>query len=128
MAQQPIAERFIAALERLEQDRDLDPLVALHADGCDVGNVNAPDRFHGPEGARRFWGEYRDTFGELRSEFRNVIAADGRVALEWTTSGTSADGKPLAYDGVSILEADGDKLTRFHAYFDPGKLGRQMTE
>jgi ketosteroid isomerase-like protein len=128
MAQQSIAERFIAALGQLEGARDVEPLVTLHGEDCDVGNVNVPERFHGPDGARRFWSEYRDTFGEVRSEFRNVIATADRVALEWTTTGTSVDDKPLTYDGVSILEVDGDKLTRFRAYFDPGKLGRQMTQ
>jgi hypothetical protein len=66
-----MTQRFIAALGRLEQDRDVEPLVALHADGSDVGNVNAPE-------------------------------------------------------GVSILEINGDTIARFRAYFDPGKLGRQM--
>jgi hypothetical protein len=27
---------------------------------------------------------------------------------------------------VSILETDGDKITRFHAYFNPNKLGKQI--
>jgi ketosteroid isomerase-like protein len=121
-----MTQRFIAALGRLEQDRDVEPLVALHADGSDVGNVNAPERFHGPDGARRFWTEYRATFGEMRSEFRNIIATDDRAALEWTTTGTTADDKPVEYEGVSILEINGDTIARFRAYFDPGKLGRQM--
>jgi limonene-1,2-epoxide hydrolase len=27
---------------------------------------------------------------------------------------------------MSILEIEGDKITRFHAYFDPNKLGKQI--
>ena len=121
------AERFIAALGKLEEGRDVEPIVATYAEECEVGNVNVPEKFHGPEGARRFWTEYRATFGAMKSEFRNVIATDDRAALEWTTTGTSTDGKPIAYDGVSILEVSGDEITRFRAYFDPGDLGRQMT-
>jgi limonene-1,2-epoxide hydrolase len=122
-----MAERFIDALYKLEEGRDVEPIVATYAEDCEVGNVNVPEKFHGPDGARRFWTEYRETFGEMKSEFRNIIATDDRAALEWTTTGTSADGKPVAYDGVSILEVEGDKITRFRAYFDPGDLGRQMT-
>jgi limonene-1,2-epoxide hydrolase len=122
-----MAERFIDALYKLEEGRDVEPIVATYAEDCEVGNVNVPEKFHGPDGARRFWTEYRETFGEMKSEFRNIIATDDRAALEWTTTGTSADGKPVAYDGVSILEVAGDKITRFRAYFDPGDLGRQMT-
>ncbi len=121
-----MAQRFIDALAQLERDREVEPLVALHAEGSDVGNVNAPERFHGPDGARHFWTEYRATFGDMRSEFRNIIATDGRAALEWATTGTTADGRPVEYEGVSILEFDGDNVARFRAYFDPGKLGRQM--
>lgn len=126
MAEQDLTRRFIDALGRLEQDREVEPLVALHAEDSDVGNVNAPERFHGPDGARRFWTEYRATFGEMRSEFRNTITTGDRAALEWTTTGTTADGKPVEYEGVSILEVERDTITRFRAYFDPGKLGRQM--
>ncbi len=121
------AQRFIDALGRLESEGDLEPIVRLFAPDGEVGNVVSPEKFQGPEGAREFWGEkYRDTFGEVRSTFRNVFAAGGRAALEWATEGTSKDGAPVAYEGVSILEFDGGLITRFRAYFDAGGLGRQI--
>jgi hypothetical protein len=123
-----LAEKFVEALGRLEAVGELEPLVSLFADGCEVGNVVSPEKFHGREGAREFWGaKYRDTFGEVRSTFRNVFAAGDRAALEWTTEGTANDGAPLKYDGVSILEIDGGQIKRFCAYFDAGALGRQLT-
>ncbi len=123
-----VAEQFIKALHKLEEDRELDPIVATYSEDCEVGNIIVPEKFKGPDGARRFWSEYRDTFGEIHSSFRNVIAADGSAALEWTTKATSADGDPLEYDGVSILEIEDGKVTRFRAYFNPRSLGRQMEE
>ncbi|HZB46675.1 MAG TPA: nuclear transport factor 2 family protein [Pyrinomonadaceae bacterium] len=123
-----LAEKFVAALGRLEADGELEPIVSLFAEECEVGNVVSPEKFSGREGAREFWGaKYRDTFGEVRSTFRNVFAAEGRAALEWTTEGTANDGTPLKYDGVSILEIDGGQIKRFCAYFDAGALGRQLT-
>lgn len=122
------ADRFTDALARLERDRDLDPLVSLFADRCEVGNVLVPDKFHGQEGARTFWTKYRDTFGEVKSTFHNRIEGDGRVALEWTTEGTTTGGKPFRYDGVSILEMEGEQIKRFHAYFDPHHLGAQVED
>lgn len=121
-----MAERFIAALGRLEADRDADALVALYADDAETGNVNTPEGFSGPDGARTFWTEYRGTFGEMKSEFRNRIDAGERIALEWTTTGTSIEGEPVEYSGVSIIEVQGDKVARFQAYFDPSALGRQL--
>ena len=66
-----------------------------------MGNVSVPGIFRGHEGLREFWRSYRSTFGEMRSEFRNVFATEEGAALEWTTQGTS-NGDSVAYDGVSI--------------------------
>jgi ketosteroid isomerase-like protein len=121
------AKRFIEALGKLEAGRELEEMVRLFAPDAEVGNVVSPEKFHGREGAREFWGaKYRDTFGEVRSTFRNVFAAGDRAALEWTTEGTAQDGTPVRYDGVSVIETDGGRITRFCAYFDAGALGRQL--
>jgi ketosteroid isomerase-like protein len=123
-----VAKRFIEALGRLEAERDLEGMVKLFAADAEVGNVVSPEKFGGREGAREFWGaKYRDTFGEVRSTFRNVFADGGRAALEWATEGTANDGTPVKYDGVSILEIEGGEIKRFCAYFDAGSLGRQLT-
>lgn len=122
-----IADQFIEALWKLEESRDLEPIVAMYAEDSEVGNVVAPEKFHGPDGAREFWTKYRETFGEIKSTFRNVIATEGHAALEWTTTGTSTGGSPVEYDGVSILEIENGKLTRFRAYFHAAELGRQVT-
>jgi predicted ester cyclase len=123
---QGMAQRFIDALASLEAGRDVEPLVSLYTAEAKVGNVNAPEQFTGPDGARKFWTEYRGTFGEMKSEFRNIITMPDRVALEWSTRATSVAGEPIEYEGVSILEIAGDKVERFRAYFDPAALGRQI--
>ncbi len=127
MSEQTV-RRFVEALGRLEAGRELEPIVGLFSEDCEVGNVVSPGKFRGREGAREFWGaKYRDTFGEVRSTFRNISATDGGGAvLEWTTEGTANDGTAVSYDGVSILEIDGGLIRRFRAYFDAGSLGRQL--
>ena len=122
-----VAERFVEALRRLEEDRDVEPLAEIHTDDCEVGNVSVPESFNGQDGLREFWTEYRKTFGEMKSEFRNVFAGDDRAALEWTTKGTS-NGGTVSYDGVSILEIEGDKVSRFMAYFDTRRLTHQIVD
>ncbi len=118
-----IAKQFIDALHKLERDRDLETIVSLFSEDCEIGNVVTDDK---DIGAENFWSSYRESFGEVESTFRNEIIMGDRTALEWTTSGTSGEGHEFKYDGVSILETDGDKITRFHAYFDPNKLGKQI--
>jgi len=123
-----VTQQFIDALAVLEGERNADRITALFGPESEVGNIVSPRQFSGVEGARAFWEAYRDTFGEVASTFRNVIVSDGRAALEWTTTGTSSAGTPIAYEGVSILEMADGKITRFRAYFDAHDLGRQMEQ
>jgi hypothetical protein len=116
-----VADSFVEALHKLEEDEDVEALVAIHTDDCEVGNVSVPGTFRGHDGLREFWTSYRSTFGEMRSEFRNVFATEEGAALEWTTEGTS-NGDSVSYAGVSILEIEGDMVRRFMAYFDTRDL------
>jgi hypothetical protein len=63
----------------------------------------------------------------MKSEFRNVFADDGRAALEWTTEDTT-NGDTVSYDGVSILEVQGNKVRRFMAYFDTRRFTHQVVD
>jgi len=117
------ARNFVDALGKLESDRDLDTICGLFSEDCEVGNVVTDDK---NIGAREFWNSYRETFDKVHSTFRNEIITNGVTALEWTTSGTNSDGHEFKYEGVSILETDGERITRFHAYFNPNKLGKQI--
>lgn len=123
-----VARKFIDALGKLEAERDVETIASVFAETAEVGNIISPEKFQGQAGAREFWTKYRDTFGRVRSEFRNIIATDNHAALEWTTDGTSTNGAPVKYDGVSILEIEGDKVSRFRAYFNAGELGQQIVD
>ncbi len=118
-----LAKQFIDALHHLEAKRDLETIVSLFSEDCEIGNVVTEDKNIGVE---EFWKNYRDSFDTVKSNFRNEIVSNDVTALEWTTSGTISAGQKFEYDGVSILEIEDDKITRFHAYFDPNKLGKQM--
>src|SRR5918998_3146191 len=124
---QQVADGFVEALRKLEEDRDVESLVRIHAEDCEVGNVAVSETFRGHDGLREFWTEYRKTFGEMKSTFRNVFATEEGAALEWTTEGTS-NGDTVTYDGVSILEIDGGKVRRFIAYFDSRALTPQLVD
>jgi limonene-1,2-epoxide hydrolase len=122
-----VADDFVKALRKLEENRNVEPLVELHTEDCEVGNVSVSGTFRGHEGLREFWTSYRSTFGEMKSEFRNVFATEDGAALEWTTEGTSND-DAVSYDGVSILEVEGGKVRRFMAYFDTRDLTPQVVD
>jgi sugar (pentulose or hexulose) kinase len=102
-------------------------LVAIHTDDCEMDNVSVPDTFRGHEGLREFWTSSCSTFGEMRSEFRNVFATEEGAALQWTTQGTS-NAEDASYDGVSILEIVGGKVRRFMAYFNTRDLAPHVVD
>jgi ketosteroid isomerase-like protein len=128
MAEAETTQQFIEALQVLERDSDPTAMLDLFMENSEAGNIVSTREFIGVEGAREFWETYRNSFGEVDSTFRNVIVSNDRAALEWTTTGTSAAGTPIAYEGVSILEMADGRITRFRAYFDPHDLGRQMEQ
>src|SRR5215217_3727164 len=105
---QEVADGFVEALRKLEENEDVEALVEIHAEDCEVGNVSVPETFRGHEGLREFWTEYRKTFDEMKSTFRNVFATEDGAALKWTTEGTS-NGDAVSYDGVSILKIESGK-------------------
>jgi steroid delta-isomerase-like uncharacterized protein len=120
------AHTFIEALRRLEADGDADALVELFAEDSECDNVTPSDPYRGKDGAREFWQQDRALFADVKSEFKNVIVRDDRVALEWTRTGSARDGDPIELEGVSLLELEDGRIRRFKAYFDPHQVGRQV--
>jgi ketosteroid isomerase-like protein len=112
-----LTQNFIAALGRLEEERDVDTIAGLFADDAEVANPMVHHESGGAEAARSFWSQYRDAFDEIHSDFRTVTEKDGTAFLEWTSKG-SLDGKPFTYGGVTLLVGDGDRITSFRTYFD----------
>lgn len=99
-----VAEKFVEALHALEKNRDVEKIASLFNDGAEVNNVVTIELEHEMD-ARQFWQKYRDNFGEVHSEFKNKIYGDRNAALEWTTTGTGADGGEIEYEGVSIWKS-----------------------
>lgn len=120
------AQRFVDALAKLEESGDVEAIVSLFAEDAKVSNVASHREFTGLEGVRQFWRDYKAMLASVKSTFRNMIESNDRVALEWETQGTAQNGAAVNYEGVSILEWDGDRIRRFYAYFDPGLLGREI--
>ena len=71
-----------------------------------------------------FWREYSTAFKNIHSEFFDITASDHSAGLFWRSTGTNANGQPLEYEGVSLLDLDDNgKIARFKGFFD----SRQVT-
>ena len=116
------AQTFIDALHAVEDRGDVEPMAALHADDAELRNPTHRTPQRGPDGARHFWASYRGAFGTIRSDFHHVVDGDGASLMEWTSEGTLADGTPVRYGGVTVVEWADGRVRRFRAYFDPADL------
>jgi ketosteroid isomerase-like protein len=119
-----IADRFITELHCIE-DGDaagVDRIVDMFADNAELSNPiieREGSSRNGRNQIAEFWREYRTTFKNIHSEFFDVTASDHSAGLFWRSTGTSATGQPLTYEGVSLLVLDeAGKIARFKGYFD----------
>lgn len=116
-------KQFVDALRQIEDQGQLDPMVALFTDDAELWNPELPRPLKGKEGARQFWREYKATFSAVHSEFCSIIEEKNKAALEWESTGTlEVQNQPICYRGVSIVDWSDDQITRFAAYFDPRML------
>lgn len=109
---------FIAALGRLERDRDVDALVALFEPRAELRKLG-DHVASGAEGAREFWTTYREVFDTVESEFSSRTESADRAVLEWTSQARMPSGRDLTYRGVSVLDLGDDRITGFRTYYDP---------
>ena len=113
------AQQFAVALQRLEQDRDLDAFLTRFSDDVRLMRPETGGHEQGGPGARQFWQAYLDQFDDIASTFSRLVDADSVGELEWTSTGQLRTGRDITYTGVSLLEHDGDgKVQRFVSYYD----------
>lgn len=112
------AQTFMIALQKLEDTRDVAPLVELFADDCTVSNLAMQEPATGLEGAVQFWRQYLHVFQHIRSEFSHRVETDQAIVLEWKSKGQLNDGQPVEYAGVSVIEKADGKVQRFRTYYD----------
>ena len=112
------AERFMQALQKIEQTKDVEPLVSMFSEDAELSNLATPSPLHGKEGARQFWQKYLSVFQNIRSKFNNVVENNGSAVLEWTSEGALSSGEALNYRGISVIETDNGQVRRFRTYYD----------
>jgi ketosteroid isomerase-like protein len=117
-----LSTRFVRAFRGLENELDLQPMIQLYAEDCELRSPIVEEPLIGLEAARRYWRQYLDRFQAIRTEF--VSLHDGRngSALEWISSAVAWDGHPLEFGGATVLQSKDERITSMHVYFDPRKV------
>ena len=113
-----ISELFMKALQQTEQTGDVSQLVEMFADDAEISNLSLKEPMRGKEGAREFWQNYLHQFDRIQSEFTEVAEIEDKAFLEWKAQGTLSGGKPISYEGVTILKIEQERIRRFYSYYD----------
>ena len=114
----PVTERFLSALETLEQNGSVEPMTEVFAESAQLARLGRPAE-QGPDAVRQFWSEYREQFADrVDSTFHRIVETPDLVTLEWVTEGDLSASHPILYAGISVLTIDGDRVTDFRTYYD----------
>jgi ketosteroid isomerase-like protein len=114
------ARTFATGLQTFEKDGDAAAFAALFADDAVTQRFDARGERRGE--VEQFWQEYRAQFQSISTTFYDVVEGGDRFALEWTSEGTLADGRPLHYRGVTVIDLDGDTISKLSTYYDSAQF------
>ncbi|HKT61150.1 MAG TPA: nuclear transport factor 2 family protein [Gemmatimonadales bacterium] len=113
-----LTDEFMRSLQHLELTGDAGPLVALFHDDGEAVNLGRTEPARGQEEIEGFWRDYRAVFKSIRSKFVHVIEGQGGAVLEWVSRGALANGEPVEYKGVTVLEVEAGRIHRCRTYYD----------
>src|SRR3712207_9467959 len=99
-----MTERFTDELHVVGNDRAVQPMVDLTGDDAQLVKLDEHHETRGKDGAKTFWEDYRNVFGDLGTTFTHSVVGEDSAALEWTSTGTLRSGKPFRYRGVTVIE------------------------
>lgn len=112
------ADIFKKTLQQIEESRDVTPLVALFGEEASIDSPARDHKLTGRNEIQKFWSEYIDAFGTIRSTFTADHTIGDTSILEWVSEGTLPTGRPIKYRGVSIITFRGYKVSSFTTYYD----------
>jgi ketosteroid isomerase-like protein len=114
------ARGFADALQTFEKDGDAAAFAALFTADAVTQRLDARGERRGE--VEQFWQEYRDQFDSISTTFYDVVEGSDRAALEWTSDATLTDGRPITYRGVTVIDLDGDKVSKLRTYYDSAQF------
>lgn len=117
-----MAERFMRTLQEMEQSKDTRAMVDLFSESADLHRLTGDENAKGREGAQKFWQEYLSAFQKVTSRFTNVIETDNTAVMEWIAKAEPETAEPFEYEGVSIIQVENGKVSRFRTYYDSARF------
>lgn len=113
-----LTDEFVRALARFEATGELEPLLALFHDDGEALTLGRTEPARGYDELEGFWRDYRAMFRGIRTEVAHVIEGESGAVLEWVSRGSLANGEPVTYKGVTVLETEAGRIRRCRTYYD----------
>jgi ketosteroid isomerase-like protein len=71
----------------------------------------------------QFLREYHAQFDTVSTTFSNAVDSESAFALEWSSEATLANGRPVTYRGVTVIDFEGgDMITTLRTYYDSAQF------
>lgn len=109
-------ERLIRTVYEAENERAIDKQLACYADPLldhFAGRVNVMPLSR----ARRILPAWWESVPRLHRDIEEVLAMGNRAVLRWHMTAAELDGKPVSQHGCTVVEHDGERITRMWTYY-----------
>ena len=111
-----VGARLIRTVYEAENERDIEKQLACYADPLldhFAGHASAMSSTR----ARRVLPAWWESIPRLHRDIEEVLAFGDRAVLRWHMTADDIDGKPVDQHGCSVIEQDGERITKFWAYY-----------
>ncbi|GAA1611483.1 hypothetical protein GCM10009789_77250 [Kribbella sancticallisti] len=99
--------------------RDVDAILALHAEGSTFHSHGRGAAVEGIEGLRAAFGQVFELFPGFRAEIHRLLLGEGHWTLDWTLHFEPAGGGERGFGCIDIVELDEEGLVaRKDTYYD----------
>ncbi|UYM06368.1 nuclear transport factor 2 family protein [Solicola gregarius] len=127
MTQTPDVAAVADAYAKAWNSRDVDAILALHADESTFHSHGRGAEVKGANGLRTAFDEVFELFPGFRAEIHRLLLGEGHWTLDWTLHFEPASGGERGFGAIDIVEIDEEGLvTRKDTYFDLASYRQAM--
>ncbi len=113
-------ERSLSTFWTAVSQGDVDSMVSVFAEDAVSQEPYGMPALEGPEAIRQFFQGLSGAFQTISFTRDRTHIAGNRAAVVWSANGTMADGTDVSFDGVDVVEFNGDgEIQRLWGYFEP---------
>lgn len=118
-------EQYLKALNTFS----LDQYLSLFVPDSAVNDPYGTTELRGESGLRKFFATLIETWHYFEMRIDSVYpGGNDRLAIRWSVSATAKNTKTAEFNGISIFQFAGDKISRLDAYWHLGNMLSQIRE